>query len=317
MVMGGLGEARAACARGLAQLLVFGGTVHGRSLGSPGELCAEDEATRSLLAAHRWPGRDVGVAHGMSREEIARRTVAVCELAARCQEILAERGVAALPLGGVAHVGRLHDEPGDRLVERAILLVSPYDAARARVVLAAGGLERAGNPTPHGVSFRSGELTLELRWALHPPGWSSLPMSPFFEEVGRGTPPCPRRTMGAAACWAAHRLILASTLWNPVTWSPLELAESAALGARVDETKRRRWSVGARRWGVGRVWRRADELEGWLLGGRRPDWLSKVLTPRNVGSRHPSLGECLALQDTPVRAALLLFRWTFVARRRP
>ncbi len=288
----------AGCARRLAQLLVFGEAA------PPAGGCAGDPEALSVMAA-----RGAVAVDGDGADTVARRTVAACRLAARWQEALAERGVRALPLGGVAHMGSLYAEPGRRLVERAELLVSPYDAARARVILAAGGLESAGEVTAHGVTFRSEGPPLVLRWGLHPPGWSALPISPFLAETVAGAPPCPSELMGPAASWAAHRLILASGLWRPGTWRPLELAESAALGTRVAEEDRGRWTAMVRRWGAGRLWRRADEVERWLLGAARPDWLREVF---EGPQRRPGLRECLSLQDTPARAGLFLLRWSLL-----
>ena len=297
--------ARAVCARGLAQLLAFGEVLDGADPERSGEWCAGDPEALSVLAAlgHR-PAEGAP-----DPDAVARRTLAACELVARWQEVLAERNVRCLPLGGVAHLGRLYRQPGERLVERAQLLVSPFDAARARVALASGGLERIGSPGTGGVTFRAGETTLELRWALHPPGWSSLPTSPFFEGSVPGTPPCPATVMAPGASWAAHRLLLASTLWRPGAWRPLDLAEAAVLGLRVDEAERRRWGELVGRWGAGRLWRRAQELDRWLLGGGRPVWLAEKLADR--GGRHratPGLVEGLRLQDTPARALLYLGR---------
>jgi len=318
--MGGPGETKAACARGLAQLLAFGEALDGRPLDSLGELCAGDPEALSVLVARSRRGQEAAAARGASREETARRTVAACGLAARWQAALGERGIRTLPLGGVAHVGRLYGDPGERLVERAQLLVSPYDAARARLVLATGGLERAGEPMPHGTTFLSGGPPLELRWAFHPPGWSSLPTSPFFRNTLGGEPPCPPEIMGPAASWAVHRLIVASTLWRPAAWRPLELAESAALGTLVPEDQRYRWGAMVHRWGAGRLWHRADELDGWLLGGRRPVWLAETLAHFELESPpwvvRPGLVEGLALQDTPARAVLFLLRWGLLRLRR-
>ncbi|HHQ49031.1 MAG TPA: hypothetical protein ENK19_09150, partial [Acidobacteria bacterium] len=114
-------KARAVCARGLAQLLAFGGVLGGANPARPGAGCAGDPEALSVLAAlgHRPAGEVPG------RDAVARRTVAACELASRWQEVLAERNVRSLPLGGVAHLGRLYRQPGERLVERAQLLVSP------------------------------------------------------------------------------------------------------------------------------------------------------------------------------------------------
>lgn len=295
-------EESAVCARRLARVLVFGETAP--SAGA----CAGDPEALSVLAV-----RGAAAADGEGGEWVARRTVAACRQAARWQEALAERGVRALPLGGVAHIGSLYPDPGGRLVVRAGLLVSPYDAARVRLILAAGGLESAGDVTAHGLAFRSGGPPLVLRWALHPPGWGALPLSPFLAETVTGEPPCPSELMGPAASWAAHRLILASGLWRPGTWTPLELAESAALGTRVAEEDRRRWTVMVRRWGAGRLWRRADEVESWLLGAPAPHWLREVFERTR---RRPGLRECLSLQDTPARAGLFLLRGALLRLKR-
>lgn len=293
-------ERSAACARLLAQLLVFGEAVAGRPLEPGADACAGDVEALSVLASRGAVAGNEGAG-----KDVAPRTLEACRLAALWQEKLAERGVRALPLGAVAHLGRLYHDPGERLAKEAVLLVSPYDAARARLLLATGGLESTGEVTAHGVSFRSVGPPLVLRWGLAPPGWSSLPTSPFFDETMAGEAPCPGEVMAPAASWAAHRLILASGLWRPGSWTPLQLAESAALGMLVAEDDRRRWTAMVRRWGAGRLWRRADELEGWLVGGRRPGWLDEALT---AAGRFPGFGEGLALQDTPARAGLFLLR---------
>jgi len=300
--MGGVGEREAACARGLAQLLVFGAGESGPSLDRLTALCAGDPEALSVLRARGCGDALPDGGEGPSREEAVRRTVRVRALAAEWQESLAERNIEALPLGGVAHVGRLH-RGANRLVERAALLVSPFDASRARLVLATGGLERVAEPEAGRVVFRSEDLELELRWAFHPPGWSSLPTSPFFAREAPGDSPGPSRLMDPAADWAIHRLIPAAGLWRPGMWRPLDLAETAALGVQLGEGQRRRWGEMVRRWGAGRLWRRAEELERWLLGGGCPEWLAGALA-----GEPPRLAERLVLQDTPGRAALYLLR---------
>lgn len=195
-------------------------------------------------------------------------------------------------------------------VDKVDLLVHPYDAPRARVTLAARGFKPAGGGGAH-VRYLASPMELALHSGLAPVGWSELPISPFLDgsEVNEDDG---IRRMGKAAAWAAQRLLNARDLWHPATVSAVALAWQEALARGLDDADRELWAEAAKRWGIAGIWRRCDELETWLGGGPRPDWLQagfgEASAVAGAPPGWPPLTLTLALQDDFSRRAACLAR---------
>lgn len=183
------------------------------------------------------------------------------------------------------------------------LLVHPYDAPRARVIAVTRGFRRTGESRLT-ARFENGDALLILETGVHPRGWPAVPLSPFLEtaELAGDTS---ARCMTPAAAWAAQRLLMARELWRVSTVSPAQLVELVILGRSVDANGLEMWAASAKRWGIGTLWKRCDELEAWLAGGVRPGWLDPtfgVATSRSpVPEDWPPFALGLALQDSAVR----------------
>ena len=244
------------------------------------------------------------------------RAVALLEELAPLLDVLVGHEIGFAPVHGLHHLGVLYESYGQRWLAGAALLVSPYDLARARLLLAARGFGPGEAPPAGAVRLIRGPLTIILYGGLHTPGWRPLPLSPFLES----TVPfdgVPRFRLAPDSGWAAHRLLAARNLWPAGERDGVHLAELAALADGVGEEERTRWRGLARRWGIGRLWKRADEVEAWLRGGARPSWLGERPAGGEDGPavREPALKTVVTLQDSVGAALAAPFR-RWAARRR-
>ncbi len=253
-----------------------------------------------------WDGEGRAVARwlegGSEDPDAAARTGRLLEGIAPVLDLLHGREIGVVPLHGAHHLGVLYPGAGARPVEQVDLLVSPWDVARARLVLASRGLV----PVTRGwkrIVLASGEVRLALHWGLVPRGFREAPLGPFLEDVEDGgeRPLSPRMRPGAA--WAAHRLLLARDLWRPSPRAALHLAETVALGSRVAEADRRKWTERARLWRLARLWALCDRMESWVLGGPRPPLADgPPRSPRERILRVASLQDGLSARlEVPVR----------------
>ncbi len=263
----------------------------------PAVTAAEDEIMPALASVERWRS-------GLLPDEVASRVAAaVAKLEGTTSELLAEvaaiapavneRRVDWAALGGLDLVCRLGLEPWQRTLPAAEALAAPFEVGRARLVVAARGLGVAAGGRPR----------LSFLTRLAPPGWSPLPLGPFLGEAAPA-PAAAIPLMAPGAAWAAHLVHAGRGLFAQGSVGALELAEAALRGLLASESDRRAWDERLPRWRATRLWRRARQVEAWLLGGERPDWLAPGLGEPGVRGAEGGhrLGPGLRLQDGPLQA---------------
>ncbi len=210
-------------------------------------------------------------------------------------------------LHGLSHLGTLYPTAGSRAIRTSCVLVHPYDAPRARVLLASRGMTTVSSERGPWC-FRGDDIAVTIFDGLHPACFAAVPLSPFFEQTILDEATAVRRMqVGAAA--AAHRLLTAQHLWDPGLADPLLIAEAAVLCQRAADDAGELWAERAARWRVNTLWRRAAEVDNWLLGGLRPAWLPAGYGSPAAPPRTPSLRQGLALQDRPSGMLGYLSRW--------
>lgn len=273
----------------------------------------------SVLAAEAARGPDPFARRLVERAREATEATATSNSGALARwkalgEAFEDQGIRWAALHGISHLGTLYPMLGGRLVRACDVLVHGYDAARARVLLASRGLTPVDGG--HGPwRYRGREIAVTIFDELCPAAFPAVPLSPFLEGARLDEATMVRRMVEDAA-FAAHRLLEARNLWDPAFADPLHAAEAAVLSRRAGEEAAELWSERAARWRVGRLWRRAAEVDGWLLGGERPEWLapSYGTFPMAVVPRAPSVRQGLALQDGVVAMAGYLLRRLILRR---
>ncbi len=250
-------------------------------------------AVEALVHPDRFDDEFVRTAQA-SVGEVRRYNERIVERIAPLLEAFEERGIRWAVLGAAGIPG------GEGLrLSPLRLLVHPYDAPRARVGAVARGFRRTGEGWQT-ARFMLRETDLILETGLHPRGWPAVPLSPFLETASTRAGN-PLRFMAPDASWAAQRLLIARELWNPAAVSLAQLVELVLLSEAVDVADRETWTGSVRRWRLRTLWQRCDELESWLKGGTRPDWLDpgfgSVRSAAIIRGRPPlMLG--VTLQDT-------------------
>ncbi|MCG6962385.1 MAG: nucleotidyltransferase family protein [Acidobacteria bacterium] len=252
-------------------------------------------------------GEVIGAAQALAEATTASNS-SVLERWREVGEAFEDQRLRWAALHGLSHLGTLYPDPEDRLVRTLHVLVHRYDAPRARVLLATRGLAATGGARGPWL-YRGAGISVCVHDRLQPPAFPEVPLSPFLEG-GQLDETAMVKRMAGVATFAAHRLLATQKLWQTALADPLHIAEAAVLAQRAGAEAAEMWAERCRRWGVGKLWRRAAEVDHWLLGDARPEWLAAGYGSFPVAdvAQGVSLRQGLVLQDGPAGMVGYLFR---------